>query len=559
MSYLPNLPDYIAFSTTTTLANNETYDSGVLSLIGYTQVQTDILSDVDGTITILFCSDSESADVVRTLTIPYVGGSGYQLFSAPAFTPYVKYQFTATESGQTDFYFDTKLLTTGLSPQVLGVNSYINPNMVSTLGRSVIAGRTEGGYFQNVNVDEEGGLKIAIDRPTTAFGEVMVAQPEPVMQVDFVYGLNSRLVTTSNTGSGTVTSSNNMAVVSSSATSSSTALLYTDRYLKYRAGQGAMATFTSVFTGGIAGTKQYAGLATPTLSDGLMFGYDGNVFGIWYITNGSQTHIPQSSWNVDKLDGTTTATNKSGTLLDPTKGNVYRIQYQYLGFGKIEFMIENEDGSFHTVHRIDYANNYEIPSLGQPSLNMLLYVDNGAVSSDVTVKSASMSASLQGYKRYLGPRNGVNNNKSAITTETNIFTLRNATTYNGKLNRASVRLRTISFGTNAGGTPSGIATLKLIINATLGGSPSFSTIDGTTVNDGVTITNGNSIVSYDTAGTTISGGKVIYTEIVAVQSSNIIDVSDLDIYLEPGDTLTFAVSSTQSATVGVSSVWNEDI
>ena len=56
----------IAFSTSAALANGATYSSGVLSLIGYTQVQTNILSDVNGTVTVEFCEDSGGATVLRT-------------------------------------------------------------------------------------------------------------------------------------------------------------------------------------------------------------------------------------------------------------------------------------------------------------------------------------------------------------------------------------------------------------------------------------------------------------------------------------------------------------
>jgi hypothetical protein len=75
------LSDVLGFSTSALLGNGATYDSGVLSLNGYTQVQTDVLSDVDGTIVVDFIRDSGGTDILRTLTIPYTGGSGYQMFS----------------------------------------------------------------------------------------------------------------------------------------------------------------------------------------------------------------------------------------------------------------------------------------------------------------------------------------------------------------------------------------------------------------------------------------------------------------------------------------------
>ena len=172
----------LAFSTTDLLGNAETYDSGVLDLRNYTQVQTDILSvGASGTITIDFVQDAAGSDILRTLSIPYTDGDGYNTFSSVAFTPYVRYRFTTSGAGQTDFYFDTKFTQTALSAQILGVNSFIAPAMVSALTRSVVVGQTEGGDFKNVPVDSQGKFKVS--QPLTAFGELQVAQKTPEVQL----------------------------------------------------------------------------------------------------------------------------------------------------------------------------------------------------------------------------------------------------------------------------------------------------------------------------------------------------------------------------------------
>jgi len=145
--------DGSAFLTTANLTSGSTYSSGVLDARGYTQVQTHINADQDGTLMIYFSSDSAGADVARTLTVPYTSGSGFQLYSAPAFTPYVQYDFTNGSIAQGDFYYETKLLTTSLSAQVLTLDAFVAPSMTANLGRNIIAG-VEGSTFQNVNVAE---------------------------------------------------------------------------------------------------------------------------------------------------------------------------------------------------------------------------------------------------------------------------------------------------------------------------------------------------------------------------------------------------------------------
>jgi hypothetical protein len=144
----------LAFSTSTPLTNGQTYDSGVLDMSTSTQVQTSILSDKNGTIVIDFIRDLAGTDILRTLTIPYIGGSGFKMFSSVAFTPYIRYRFTCDETGQTDFYFDTKLTKTSLSPQILDLNAFVSESMVSTLNRSLLLGQDGDGSFSNVSVVE---------------------------------------------------------------------------------------------------------------------------------------------------------------------------------------------------------------------------------------------------------------------------------------------------------------------------------------------------------------------------------------------------------------------
>lgn len=69
--------------------------------------------------------------------------------------------------------------------------------------------------------------------------------------------------------------------------------------------------------------------------DGFFFGYNGSSFGILRRQNGTDNWIPQSAWNNDTFDGN----GRSGVALNATQGNVYSIQYQWLGtwsFGPVQ-------------------------------------------------------------------------------------------------------------------------------------------------------------------------------------------------------------------------------
>ena len=559
-----NNTDKIAFVTTTNLNSGQTYNSAILELLPiYTQVQTNITADQDGTINIYWYSDSGGTDLVRSLSIPFVAADGYKVYSAPAgFGRYVKYSFTNGGVNQGDFYYSTTFLTHAQSGQLLNVESPVSPKMVSTLNRSVLMGTTEGGnYYQNISASNEGHLEVAIKNPYSAFGEVIMVEPQPVAQIDFVYGVNTYLTISAVTGSGEVTGSGGLLVCQTTAASSSSAQLSSTRYIKYRPGQGAKGMFTALFTTGAANSKQYAGLFEPTLNNGFGFGYNGATFGIWHMKGGTPTHIPQTTWNYDTMDGGADQYNKSGMNLVPTNGNVYKIIYQYLGFGSIQFFVENSfNGQFVLVHEIKYTNSNTTPSVAQPSLNLLWRAENSTNGTNIVVKAASGALFLEGDRKLLGPSQGLDNNKAiTATTHTNIITIKNCTTFNTITNRSHIRLRTISFASNTGGAGSGITTCKIVRNATLAGSPSYTTINGTTADGGVTITNGNSVASYDTAGTTVSGGTVIFNSIIGVGNNAYEDLTDLDLFAYPGDTITLSLTSTQNVTAGIGITWTEDL
>lgn len=165
---------------------------------------------------------------------------------------------------------------------------------------------------------------------------------------------------------------------------------------------------------------------------------------------------------------------------------------------------------------------------------------------------------------FLGPLNSEDGYLTATPnlTLTSVLAIRNATTFNGIPNRAFVHLRSMSVAIN-GGTSATIVIIRLMKNYTSGPTV-FNPLYGTTANQGVTITGGQSCVSSNvTAPTnyvTVSGGTQIFSTTVSATSSGTIDLSPFDISIFPGDTVSFASYGTASTPlVGVTAVWNEDI
>jgi hypothetical protein len=424
--------------------------------------------------------------------------------------------------------------------------------------RSIIWGKTVGGgVYEPVATNGENSLVVTIAEPRAAFGEVSFAENTPTCQVDFVYGINTNLTSNTTSNNATVTASTGMAVLTTGAQVNSVATLVTREYVKYRPGQGSMSRFTALFTTGVTGSTQIAGPCGGSV-DGLGFGYNGTSFGALYRHNGTDTWIPQSTWNYDTMLGGTA----SGKTLVPTNLNVYQVKFQYLGGGNIFYYVLNDfSGRWVLVHMIRNAGTQTTPNLRNPSMPVRFEARNTTNTTAIVIKTASVGQFLEGPRHFLGPRGALDalNASVADVTQTNIIAFRNATTFNGTPNYAIVHIRQISFSANKSPQPSGCVNLRVIRNPTTTFA-SFTPYSGATADGGVTITSGNSVMSSNVAASTISGGLTTYTSTVSIGDSQTIDVTELDVNMYPGDVFCFvAYSSVTGVTVGISTVWNEDI
>ncbi len=387
----------------------------------------------------------------------------------------------------------------------------------------------------------------------SAFGTLETNELTPVLDLDFTYGINTQtgLATVSGTGA-TVDTNGSRLRVQSGTGSTATATFNSRRVVKYRAGQGTTARFTTVFANGTASNTQIIGMGNTV--DGYFFGYNGTSFGILHRISGSDTWVAQASWNGDKADGT----GASGFNWNKQFGNVCMIKYPYLGYGDIMFFVEDSNtGEMILVHTIKYANTTATVQLSNPDLFFWANMTNAGNTSNLIMYVGSVGIFTSGLRsNSSSPKWAVDNSKATITTETNLVSIKNATTFNGVTNRSLIRLTSISVASSAA---NGVATFRIIMGTTLGGSPSFTTTNGTTADNGVTITSGNSSTSYDIAGTTITGGTKVFSIIVDNPNTQVIDLIPYEIFIPAGETLTISGTSTNSSTLGVSLTWSEDL
>ena len=549
-----NIPsDGLGFSTFTPLISGATYDSGVLDMSKYSQVQTDVTSDGSGTIDIEFIRDAAGTDVLRNLSIPYVGGSGFKMFSAPAFTPYVRYQFTSTTTGMTDFYFDTKFTTKSISGQILGMEDFISPSMVANLGRNVIVGKNQAGRYNNVSIDTENNLNVNASNPKTSYDEIPIAEMTPIEQLSFPYNINVDIVTTGSTNGGTVLESDNMAVLNSSSTTGSVASLSSNKNIPHRSGQGTLVRIDCLFTTTATTTdsKQWVGIGDD--NDGFLYGYDGQDFSISYRTSGTTTVINQTSWNIDTMDGSNNSINPSGMNLDPSKGNVYQISYGD-SFAAINFSIEDDStGDMVLVHILRYNNINITPSTYNATFPLFCEVGNGSSTDVIITKVANMSAFIEGKNIITGPLNAHSSDirtTSGADGNEDFFTLRGRSTFAGKINKVECLIESISASqdSKAGGN------IYITEDATVASQNAF--VDVSTNSSVVEISDSTGGENRD-----VSGGKLLWASGIGKEAGFSYDISNLNLRLRPGHTLTFSMDKFSAADNEdgiISVVWKED-
>lgn len=252
--------------------------------------------------------------------------------------------------------------------------------------------------------------------------------------------------------------------------------------------------------------------------------------------NATDTWIPQEEWNGDPMDGT----GPSEVELDPTKGNVFQIGIQYLGFGSITFEVEtNSDGNnftMTTIHTLKFPNTRNTTTANQPSFPFTMAAYSAGSTTDVSLSVGSFAGFIEGQKKLLGPRmtpfaETSNFIGSVASTYYPLFTIRNDITHshNGtteKANQSVVYPLSISCS-HDDATP---ITFLLIKNATLNGTPNFSRFDD------------SSCIYWDKSATTCTfstNGQVVFAFMQGQNAGGAYQFED-EITLQPGETLTLA-------------------
>jgi hypothetical protein len=227
------------------------------------------------------------------------------------------------------------------------------------------------------------------------------------------------------------------------------------------------------------------------------------------ITSGSlsSTRIPQSQWNIDRLDGS----GKSGITLDITKAQILWADIEWLGVGTVRtgFVI---NGQFVACHYFHHANIIDSTYITTASLPLRYEIENkAATSSPSKLKQVCSTVISEGGYELRGLQQAAG---TAITAPKALTT---AGTFYPVV---SIRLKStrldgivILTALSIMGFATGIYKWQVVASGTTSG--------GTWTDAGV-----NSSVEYKLDGTGVSGGRVLASGYLTsnTQGSTSIDI-----------------------------------
>lgn len=372
MTFIPSVLSIIDNNNTTTsnLGPNSGFTGSFSNTNGYNILSLSISSDQGssiGGVNISFANNSS--------------GSGSQNYYSETYYPNSKYSksFQIPASNYLLSYTNGSTATTNL-------------NIVSRLETSS-AGPV--GTVDNLYSNTQ-------DSMVDAFNKLRVSNPFTLIDVKIpgVTGPNNVVnndLTLTYSSTGTFSHTPNFGFVTLSGTGVGKQINQTRKYNTYQPGKSTLILMTGIIRpNATSSPENYIGrFGYFDQNNGLFFGSDGagNV-SVNVRNGGSDNSIPQSSWNVDKLDGS----GNSGFTLDFTSTQLFAIDFEWLGIGRIRFGFYIY-GKIYYCHQVDNVNVLLAPYMRTANLPIRFELEgtSGALGSATIRQICATSMSEGGY------------------------------------------------------------------------------------------------------------------------------------------------------------------
>lgn len=275
-----------------------------------------------------------------------------------------------------------------------------------------------------------------------AFNRLRVGSAESIFAVQCQYDNRPLLLESSGTSTGLIPTwqVNNRMVLISATSGTGTAYVQSYQYSTYQPGMSQFIAITGVLTAPISGATKEFGYFDA--NNGVIYRQtSGGTLAVVLrsSTSGSvlETIIPQSSWNLDTMNGN----GPSDIILNVNNNFILVIDLQFLGMGRVRVGFDI-DGVIYYVHQFLNANNVATTYMQTASLPIqaLLTVSG-------TTQTASMYFKCAAVHSEGGNINFFNTSTTtpdctitaASGTRTHIVSIRPKTTFNGITNRIPIK------------------------------------------------------------------------------------------------------------------------
>ena len=364
-------------------------------------------------------------------------------------------------------------------------------------------------------VDEYNRFPVSIN--SDAFGRTRVSNPLTLFDSSHRYRDNNLwdslvIGTGSTVGFATTAGLVNLIV---GVGSTASIIRETTKVFSYQPGKSLLTLNTFILNPPKANLRQRVGYFGA--DNGIYFEVDGTTayFVERSLSLGTETRVPQSEWNIDKLDGT----GVSGIALDISKAQILWMDVEWLGLGNVRlgFII---NGKFVHAHTFQHANLIQSTYITTASLPLRYEISNtGITTSASTLKQVCSTVISEGGYELRGLQQAVS---TPIIAPVDLPTPRG--TYYPVI---SIRLKALINGQPDRLDAIVIMTALSIMGTGNGPQYNWQVRASATTSGGIWASAGDdSAVEYKLDGGTVSGGRVLASGFLtsANQSSQSVDI-----------------------------------
>lgn len=341
-------------------------------------------------------------------------------------------------------------------------------------------------------------------------------------------------VTAGSGGAATVTVTLNGTAYTAAITSGTTAQNAHEVEVGLNAGAAANLWYIQHIGSTVVFVAKDTGPKSGTFSVSVSAGtFAGNIARTQAGVTPTESWTAQADWNVDQCQ-----------WLDKTKGNIYKLEFAYLGYGPLKFYVFNPTiSAFQLCHEIKWTNANTGANMGNPSLRVGWVAASMGSTTNLTVAGASAMIARQGSATRTNVF-GASGVATGVTTETQVLTIQVRREFGSRACSAVIVPEILSISTDS--TKGAI--FRILVNPTVSGTTTHTYVDQS-----------YSVCAYDTAGTTVTGGRLIGVYSVGPSGRATVFLDNLSEVLVAGDELviTAQVTSGAAAEMAAALVWDE--